>query len=224
MATITETLSAHPSSYDTSHYSWASTNTSYPISEGYTDSTSTTYARINLKTGSQSESYIYYKFDFSDIPNDATIKTVNATAKANVSTTNTTRVATKNMQLATGFSSNITMKGSATSMPSTAASTTISSVGSWTVSEVKDAGIRFYAQRGTRSTSSTYYFRIYGATMTVTYEYDDGGGGGPTLYVKESGTWNTYSHVYKKVNGIWVEQDASTWSTLFDTSTNYVKG
>lgn len=173
MAIKTETISAHPTSYDTVNYSWASTNTSYPISNGYADSSSTTYARINLVTGSQAESYIYYKFDFSDIPSDATITSVTASAKANVSTTNTTRVATKNMQLATGFSSNITMKGSATSMPSTAASTTISSVGSWTLSEVKDAGIRYYAQRGTGSTTSTYYFRIYGATMTVTYQYNE---------------------------------------------------
>ncbi len=173
MAIVTETLTAHPSSYDSTHYAWASTNTSYPISNGYTDSSSTTYARINLVTGSQAESYIYYKFDFSDIPDGATITAVNASGKANVSTTNTTRVATKNMQLATGFSSNITLKGSATSMPSTAASTSIDTVGSWTVSEVKDAGIRFYAKRGTGSTSSTYYFRIYGATMSVTYQYNE---------------------------------------------------
>ena len=50
-----------------------------------------------------------------------------------------------------------------------------------------------------------------------------GGGSQPKFYVKINGTWTQFSKIYKKVNGSWVEQSSSTWSTLFDTNTNYRK-
>ena len=48
-------------------------------------------------------------------------------------------------------------------------------------------------------------------------------GSQPKFYIKLNGTWAQYSKIYKKVNGSWVEQSSSTWSTLFDTDTNYRK-
>ena len=48
-------------------------------------------------------------------------------------------------------------------------------------------------------------------------------GSQPKFYIKLNGTWTQYSKIYKKVNGSWVEQDSSTWSTLFNTNTNYRK-
>ena len=50
-----------------------------------------------------------------------------------------------------------------------------------------------------------------------------GGGSQPKFFVKINGTWTQYSKIYKKVNGSWVEQSSSTWSTLFNTNTNYRK-
>lgn len=50
-----------------------------------------------------------------------------------------------------------------------------------------------------------------------------GGGSQPKFFVKLNGTWTQFSKIYKKVNGSWVEQSSSTWSTLFDTNTNYRK-
>lgn len=43
----------------------------------------------------------------------------------------------------------------------------------------------------------------------------------PKLYVKVNGTWTQYSKVFVKQNDLWIEQNSSTWSTLFDTSVNY---
>lgn len=40
--------------------------------------------------------------------------------------------------------------------------------------------------------------------------------------LKQNGAWGAVSKVYKKVNGLWVEQ--SDLAGLFDTQTNYVKG
>lgn len=171
MGTVTReaTIQAHPTSHDTTHISYRSVSSSYPLSNGYTDSNSTNYAQVNWKTGSGAETYLYYKFDFSAIPIGATIKSVTAKAKAYVNTTNSSRVTTRQMQLATGT----TLKGSALTISNSTSEQTFSNVGSWTRAELQDAAIRFYVKRGTSNTSSTYNLRIYGATMTVTYEWQE---------------------------------------------------
>lgn len=165
--TVQDSITAHPSSYDTTHYSYASIATNYPITNAYTDSSSTSYCQVNWTTGANAESYIYLKFNLSSIPNGATIKSVTAKAKGYVNTTTSSRVSARQMQLASGTS----LKGSALTMSSTASEQTFSSVGSWTVAELHDAGVRFYVKRGTSNTSSSYNFRAYGATITVSYEY-----------------------------------------------------
>ena len=67
----------------------------------------------------------------------------------------------------------------------------------------------------------TYSTTISGdMTIAVTI---GGGGSQPKFFVKINGTWTQYSKIYKKVNGSWVEQASSTWSTLFDTNTDYRK-
>ena len=66
---------------------------------------------------------------------------------------------------------------------------------------------------------------IADTTLPAIYIFveDDGSGDEPQLYMKNNGTWTGYSKVFKKINGSWVEQDSSTWSTLFNTSTHYRK-
>ena len=67
----------------------------------------------------------------------------------------------------------------------------------------------------------TYSTTISGdMTIAVTI---GGGSSQPKIFVKVNGTWTQFSKVYKKVNGSWVEQNSSTWSTLFNTNTNYRK-
>ncbi len=163
------TLSSHPTSYDTTNYSYASINSSYPITNAYADSSSTTYCQVNWKTGSNAETYVYMIFDFSAIPADATIQSVTAKAKGYVNTTNSSRVTSRQMQLATGT----TLKGSALTLSTSTSEQTFSSVGTWTRAELQNARIRYYVKRGTSNTSSSYQLRIYGATMTVTYQYQE---------------------------------------------------
>ena len=66
---------------------------------------------------------------------------------------------------------------------------------------------------------------IEDSTLPLIYIFveDDGSGDEPTLLLKQNGSWVSVSKVYLKVNGSWVEQSSSTWSTLFDTNTNYRK-
>jgi hypothetical protein len=46
--------------------------------------------------------------------------------------------------------------------------------------------------------------------------------GGAKISIKVNGSWRTYSTVYKKINGVWVEQ--SDLTTVFQNNVNYVKG
>ena len=169
MATQTGSITANASGHDASHYAYASINSSYPLTNAYTASNSSTYAQVNLTTGSNAETYIYLTFDFSSIPENATITSVTAKAKGYISSTNSSRITSRVMQLASGT----TLKGGTLTMSTSQTEQTFSSVGSWTRAELQSAACRFYAKRGTSSTSSNYYLRIYGATMTVSYSYDD---------------------------------------------------
>lgn len=58
-------------------------------------------------------------------------------------------------------------------------------------------------------------------TLQVTYTYDPPPGS-EKIFFKSNGSWVQISKAYKKVNGSWVEQ--SDLTTVFNSSTNYVKG
>ena len=66
----------------------------------------------------------------------------------------------------------------------------------------------------------TYSTTVSG-NMTIAVVIGSGGSSEPKFYIKDNGAWVQVSKIYKKVNGSWVEQASSTWSTLFDTNTNY---
>jgi hypothetical protein len=153
------TVTGHPVSYDSNYSAYSVSG----LSQGETDSSSTNYATINLTRGSRAETVIFYNFDL-DIPEGVTINSVSCTAKCYISSTNSSRIATRQVQLYSGN----TAKGSAATVSN---STSVFNVtaGNWTASELNNAKIRIYAQRGTSNTSTNYYYRFYGATITVEY-------------------------------------------------------
>lgn len=160
---ITDTLEVNPSSYDSDY---ACHNLDNP-SRAYTSEDSTTYAQIGLTRGSAGAvTYVYFKFDTSAIPADATINSVSCKAKFLVSTTNANYIATRQIQMFSGT----TPKGSATTVKSSATTAELS-VGSWTRQELEDARIRMYATRGPNNVNNAQSMRLYGATLTVNYTY-----------------------------------------------------
>lgn len=216
------TVSAHPTSYDTTNYSYQSISSSYPIENAYTDFDSTTLCQVNMTTGSQAETYVYLKFDFSSIPLDATILSITAKVKATIGTTSTKYVSQRYVQFYTGT----TEKTSAHAMYGVDASDptvtfTSTDMGTWTRSELQDVRLKFYAKRGSSSTSTSRNFKIYGATMTVEYMLEESSGT-ESIYYKENGTWNEAAEVDKKVNGSWVEQ--TDLSQVIDPTKKLVKG
>ena len=151
------TITLHPVSYDTENYSW---RTSSNISRGYTNSSSTTYARFGIPKP-YGEAYVYYKFDTSSIPDGAEIVSVACTAKATASG-NSTTTPVKQIQMATGT----TLKGTATTISTSTTERTLD-VGQWTLAELRDIRIRPYAKTG--NTTSNYNLDFYGATLTIKY-------------------------------------------------------
>ena len=161
---ISDTLTTHPSGYDSGNSSYSSISSSYPVTNGYTDATSTSYAYITCRTGSRAESHISYTFNVSEIPEGATIDSVTCSVKTRVSSTNYLTAST--IQL---YSDTIA-KGSATSAASTSATArSISDTGSWTYEEIQNIQVRLTGTRGTSNTSRAAYLYFYGATLNITY-------------------------------------------------------
>lgn len=160
---VTDSVVLTPVSFDDTNSVYAGVNTSYPISNGYTDSSSTTYAYITCNTGSRASTYISYTFDVSDIPASATIDSITCSAKVRVSSTS--YISTATTQLYCGS----TAKGSATTTRSTTATSYNLTPGTWTRSELDDIEVRFTGTRGTSNTSRSAYLYFYGATLTINY-------------------------------------------------------
>ena len=160
---IQDTITAHPTGVASDHAYASVSNTT----NGYAESSNTTYATINLTTGSGATTYIYFTFDFSGIPNGATINSVSCSAKAYINTTNSSRITTREIQLYSGT----TAKGNASTISNSTTAFTMTP-GTWTRDELQNVRIRLHGVRGTSNTTSTYYFRFYGATFTVNYSVD----------------------------------------------------
>ena len=155
------TLTLNPSFYDTDDHSYASmTNPA----NAYTSENTTKYCQINLLTGTEAETWMYFGFDTSSIPAGATIDSVVCTAKTYVNT-NVTNVPTREWQLFTGT----TPKGSAVSIPSASAGIDSVSGATWTAAEIANIRLRMYARRGTANVNTSSHIRLYGATLTITY-------------------------------------------------------
>lgn len=156
------TITLYPSSYDALSSSTGTvTNQDAPIGQGVTN---TSYAQIALKTGSGATTSAYYNFDASAIPAGATINSVTARAKAYINNTTSTRITTRTVQLYSG----LTPKGNASTVSTSTTALTLTA-GTWTRAELNAACIRMVAVRGSSSTSTSYYFRFYGAELVVDY-------------------------------------------------------
>ena len=205
MATTSSNIESHDT---TDHAYYAITNPT----NGYADSTSTDYARVNLTRGQSAQTHVYWQFSLPTIPANATINSITCNYKARVSSSSTSYIAQATIQLYSGT----TAKGSSKSIRTTstnASSLSSTQIGTWTPTEI-NAGMRLrtWAQRGGSRTSSNYYIYFYGADIEI--EYTEASG--DKVFIKSNGLWVEVAKAYKKVNGDWVEQ--TDLSTLFDNT------
>lgn len=211
MASVTLT----PTGYDGQHSSYSSVDTSYPLSNGLTSSSSDTFTVINLSKGSGAVSKLAIKFDMSKIPSDAKINSISCKIKAKISNAYS-YILSGVAQLycgTAGLSSEIDLGTSEVAQ-------SFSETGYWDRESLDDLVLLITCTRGSLSANNSQTLRFYGADLTV--NYTGGGSSGPKLSTKVNGSWVNVSKVYKKINGNWVEQ--SDLASLFSTNTNYVKG
>lgn len=207
----TGSLTAHPGKYLKGDHSFNSiSNETNPVGKGVNNKTS---AQIYLKTGSKAETWIYWPFDLSDIPDDATIDAVSCSVSAERNSAHISIVAEGKAQLYAGTKA----KGSATNINSNSGTFSLS-CGTWTRSELKNCRLRLYAKRGSSNTTSSQRIYFYGADLTVTYTYKSG----EKFLLKLGGSWAGASTTYKKVNGIWVEQ--TDLANVIDDGVRYRSG
>lgn len=155
------TVTLHPGAFVSGTYASISGQNN-PVGK---DENNTTYATVNLKTGNGADTTAFWSFDCSSIPAGATIVSVSCRAKAMTQQAGGNRVTTYEIQMYKGTS---TAKGSSTNLTTSASALNLS-CGSWTRSELDQCYIRLHAIRGKNSTTTTYYLRFYGATLTVVY-------------------------------------------------------
>lgn len=215
---------------------WYSTS---DITNAYNGADNDTYASFQLAGGGTTGT-VYLDIGSLSIPSGATIKSVSCQATLQYNRNNSSSGFTASCQMYAGS----TAKGSATTVVSAGgtdvAKTTFTlSVGSWTAIEIANA--RFFLTATNNASSTRRYIYIYGVSFSVTYESDGvvyiytissvtrdhtiivtQTGSTTTLYFKQNGSWVAASKVYKKVNGVWVQQ--GDLSNVFDSGTNYVKG
>lgn len=223
------TLTFVPNDVTTSGIQSGSSYAQYAIGNSAEDP----YSSSNNMYASQSSTgYAAYSFDFSDIPNNATIEEIEVRCYGHreSSTIDSTHVSQCILyQNSTAVSEEVDFPSTSSSIITLTPNTTI------TRSELDDITVRHYVgyygglvtgisfvvtySTGTGIDHYTYTYTVSGnSTINVVIGTQQSA----KIFLKVNGNWIQYSKVYKKVNGSWVEQSDIT--TIFDTQTNYIKG
>lgn len=163
-----------PSSFDSTNSVYNTTagdsgngvySTNY-INNGLTNHTSSTRCALYSVQGSGSQSYMYYNFDCSSIPQNVTIDSVSCQFKGG--SQGSSYYSSYVAQLTTGT----TLKGSSTSVTgsnSSPSTVTINGGSSWTRAELDNIKIKFTVTRGSSNTTTDSTWSFFGATLTVNY-------------------------------------------------------
>lgn len=199
------------------------------VGHGYdTDNTTTS----NYYSSSSSTRAVFqYDVSFHDIPNGATITNLYMMVNGHAESTsnNNEYMCVQLMSGDVELSEQLNFKSIGTSN----STQTINATTTPTVAQLENLVIE--------CTLGYYGGAINGATVFLEYEvsgvyytYSTTINGDMTIvvtigsqtkvYIKENGMWVEYSKIYKKIDGVWVEQLSDIWSTLFDTTINYIHG
>lgn len=143
-------------------------NESSPFSNAYgkgSDNESS-YAEWGLVTGAQAYTKVYWSFDMSSIPNNATI--TNVTCSARCSNTNTNIMQGGNTLIAIGVGETTKVASDNASFGKSPTVVTVSDA-TFTRAELDNFRLKIQAVRGFLSTGTSYHTKFYGATLTIDY-------------------------------------------------------
>lgn len=202
------TVKLIPSSY----YVTSAVLTVASVDNMYANTSSTNYGTVTNTEASTSYYYFYLRgFNIGDIPANAQVSSFTVRIRGRAS-------GAYNSAMYLSHGTTTITGATATQLPnsSTVATRTFAN-GSLTWSDIvgygSDFGIRVNCRRNAKNTQA--WWRVYGAEIEVTYTAPTN-----TMWFKANGSYVAGSKVYKKVNGVYVEQ--SDLTQVFDSGTNYV--
>lgn len=199
------------------------------MSNGY-NGTSNSSNRANIQADTSTEQEVYYNFNTSSIPQDATILSVSCSVRICVSNTYTSA--------GVSLYSGATAKSNPnTSWRRVTTSTVydLTGIQEFIREEISNVRLRIYGRSG--NTGRSIYF--YGADLNVTYKYfgdvyywytstpattdktiilvDQSS---EKLYIKQNNVFVEVNKIYKKISGAWIEQ--TDFENLFETNKIYI--
>lgn len=235
---VTSQLVAHGSGADLSLTATDVTTSSIQSGSSYAEyaigctaeSPSSSGTSSNMYASSGSTGYAEYSFDFSDIPSGATIESIEADVyghreNTTIDSTHVSQCVIYNGSTAISdevdfpSTSNTIITVTATTIPSSISNVTLRHYVGYYGGLVLGITFKVTYSTGSGLDHYTYTFTTTGdSTIAVVI----GGSGSETaLYVKVNGTWQKVTKGYKKVSGVWVEQDITS---LFNSTDNFKKG
>lgn len=201
-------------SFDSANSKYQSEASNHPFSTiiGKGSDNTDSYAEWNIVRGRFTQSRVYYRFDVSSIPMDATINSVNCTARASRQNARVTEFSTLTLKIVTG-----TTEESSHATVATDESVNVYDLPSktYTRDELTNIGIVMHSARGISSPNKDFWVRLYGATLSVDFTAVSGS----RFLLKINGAWVEGSQLYKKINGVWVLQE--DLSNVFESNIKY---
>lgn len=201
-------------SFDSVNSQYQSESSAHPFSTiiGKGSDNTDSYAEWNIVHGRFTQSRVYYRFDVSSIPMDATINSVNCTVRASRQNARVTEFSTLTLKIVTG-----TTEESSHATVATDESVNVYDLPSktYTRDELTNIGIVMHSARGISSPNKDFWVRLYGATLSVDFTAVSGS----RFLLKINGVWTEGSQLYKKINGVWVLQE--DLSNVFESNIKY---
>lgn len=197
---------------------------------GYTaEDPSTSGTSSNMYASSGDTGYAEYTFNFSDIPSDVTIESIEVRCyghreSSSIDSTHVSQVALYLSE--TAISDTVDFPSTSNSIITVELNQTItrSQLSNVTLRHFVGyygglvLGISFVVTYST-GTGIDHYTYTYTVTGNATIAVVIGSAATDKLYLKVNGVWTEVQAAYKKVNGVWVLQE--DLESLFDTSVNY---
>lgn len=227
-----DTVTATPDDVTTSGVQSGASYMEYAVGHS-AESPSSSGTSSNAYASSGSTGYAAYSFDFSSIPSNATIESIEVRCYGHRESSTIDSTHVSQCVLYSGSSA----ISDEVDFPSTSNSMiTLEPSGTVTRSQLDNLTVRHYVGyygglvlgisfEVTYSTGSgidhyTYTYTVSGDSIIVV---NIGSVSTTVLYYKEgSSTWMAASVAWKKISGVWTRQ--SDLTTVFDENTNYVKG
>lgn len=165
----------------------------------------TTYAQWDIPPKSGDASRVVYNFDFSSIPENATITRIDGYVKSSLSNIASNVAKSRMGYFRYIFNGNYTICGNYT-VTDVADSHKIT-VATLKRNQLEGVILDLLTVRANKTTAA--YQRYYGACLEITYNVPDV----PktdAMYVRDFNQWKPVEEVYKKINDVWVLQNNIT--------------